>query len=124
LADAEVLFNSGGYSNSYYFLGYAIECALKACIAKQVLPETIPDRRFVNEIYTHSYDKLIGLAGLRAELREKQDVDQNFQVQWAVASEWTPDVRYESVDKSSAHLMLIAVGDKNHGVLPWIKTYW
>ena len=124
LEDAFTLFNNGGYSNAFYLAGYAIECALKACIAKQVLPETIPDKQFVKTIYTHSFDSLIGLAGLRGELRAKQDADQIFQAQWAVASEWSPDVRYASVDKSTTHLMLIAVGDANHGVLPWIKTFW
>lgn len=124
LDDARTLFDNGGYSNAFYLAGYAIECALKACIAKQVLPETIPDKKFVNAIYTHSFNDLVGLAGLRGELRAKQDADQDFQAQWALASEWSPEVRYESVDKATTHLMLIAVGDANHGVLPWIKTFW
>lgn len=122
--DAQLLFENGRFSNAFYLAGYAIECALKACIARQLLPETIPEKSFVNAVYTHKFDSLIGLAGLRNELRVRQDADQAFQANWALASEWSPDVRYEPVDKSTAHLMVIAVGDQTHGVLPWIKTYW
>ncbi len=34
LRDAEVLLDNGRYDGAYYLLGYVIECALKACIAK------------------------------------------------------------------------------------------
>jgi HEPN domain-containing protein len=122
--DAVILFQNGRHSNAFYLAGYAIECALKACIAKQVAPLTIPDRKFVQAIYTHNYTDLVGLAGLRGELKTKQNEDQLFQANWALASEWSPDMRYESIDKSMANLMLIAVGDADHGVLPWIRTYW
>jgi hypothetical protein len=122
--DSLLLFEHGRFSNSFYLAGYAIECALKACIARQLLPETIPDKSFVNAFYTHKFDALIGLAGLRNELRVRQDADQTFQANWGLASEWSPDVRYEPVDRSMANLMVIAVGDERHGVLPWIKTYW
>lgn len=33
--DAEVLYQGGRYSAAYYTAGYVVECALKACIAKQ-----------------------------------------------------------------------------------------
>lgn len=124
LDDALLLFENQRYSNAYYLVGYAIECALKACIARQVLAETIPDKGFINAVYTHRFDALIGLAGLRAELKTRQDESPQFQAYWALASEWTPEVRYESVDKATANLMLVAVADNDCGVLPWIRNFW
>lgn len=32
--DAEALLNAGRWSGAFYLAGYAIECGLKACIAK------------------------------------------------------------------------------------------
>ena len=122
--DALLLFNSGRWANAFYLAGYAVELGLKACIAKQILPEAIPDRRFINSVYTHEYMKLIGLAGLTADLRVRQDADSVFAANWGIVGEWTPEARYESTDKSTAHLLLSAISDANHGVLPWIKTYW
>jgi hypothetical protein len=98
--------------------------ALKAAVAKQFVAETIPDRRFVNSIHTHKFLDLIGLAELTGDLRAKQDNDSEFSAYWGIAAQWTPDSRYESVDKSTAHFLLLAIGDKNHGVFQWIKTYW
>jgi len=35
LAEAKVLFDNRRYEGAYYLLGYAIECAFKAYLAKQ-----------------------------------------------------------------------------------------
>lgn len=124
LDDALLLFKHDRWSNSFYLAGYAVELALKACVAKQFVAETILDKRFVNSIHTHEYTKLIGLAGLTADLRAKQDADSTFAANWGIAGEWTPEARYESNDKSSAHFLLSAVANPDHGVLSWIKTFW
>jgi HEPN domain-containing protein len=39
LDDAAALLNAGRYAGSYYVSGYAIECALKACIARRTRQE-------------------------------------------------------------------------------------
>ena len=52
LQDAILLLESGRASSAYYLAGYAVELALKACIAKSFHPNAIPDKAFVNEIYT------------------------------------------------------------------------
>jgi HEPN domain-containing protein len=36
LLDAEALLAAGRWSAAYYLAGYAVECAIKACIAKLV----------------------------------------------------------------------------------------
>jgi HEPN domain-containing protein len=64
LEDAILLLDAGRSSSAYYLAGYAVELALKACVAKAFQPNAIPDKAFVNEIYTHSLEKLPSTAGL------------------------------------------------------------
>jgi hypothetical protein len=101
-----------------------VEFGLKACIAKQIIAETIPLKRFINDVITHDLEKLIGAAGLKADLKAQQDNDQTFQAYWGLAGDWSPEIRYTTVDQMTAQLFLQAVGDPEHGILPWIKTVW
>ena len=64
LAEAKLLARSGHPSGAYYLAGYAIECALKAHIAAQFKENQIPNKKFVDKIYTHNLRDLIKLAGL------------------------------------------------------------
>lgn len=123
LDDAKLLFKAGRYSNAYYLAGYAVEIALKACIARQVMPETIPDKYFLNKILTHDFHTLVGLAGLQAEIKA-QKVDVNFSANWALVNEWNPDSRYETHDKTKAQFMIQAVDNSTSGVFQWIKAHW
>ncbi len=36
IKEAKVLFDAECYEGAYYLAGYALECAIKACIAKKV----------------------------------------------------------------------------------------
>ena len=78
LSEARLLAHGGHPSGAYYLAGYAIECALKAYIAAQLRENEIPDRAFVNDIYTHDLRKLIRLAGLEAELDRARQADPAF----------------------------------------------
>jgi hypothetical protein len=89
-----------------------------------ILAETIPDRAFVNEIYRHDLAKLIGVAGLANELKQRTQKDATFAANWAVVTEWTPEVRYGSVEAVAARLLMQAITDEISGVFPWIRTYW
>lgn len=44
LEEVEVLLKNRKYSGAYYLSGYVVECALKACIAKQTKRFDFPDR--------------------------------------------------------------------------------
>jgi hypothetical protein len=68
VADAKALLAAGQFQGSYYVAGYAIECALKACLCKQFKLHDFPDRKLVQDSYTHDLDNLVRLAGLRAAL--------------------------------------------------------
>ncbi|MFO1099102.1 MAG: hypothetical protein U1E81_12765 [Xanthobacteraceae bacterium] len=122
--DANILLNSGRFSNAYYLAGYAIEIGLKACIAAQVSAETIPDKDFIKKIHSHVFPELVGLAGLAADLKRQKDKSAAFAANWAIVSEWSPDARYEPCDPLSAQLIIQAISDGQSGVLEWIKMYW
>ena len=123
--DSALLFTNRRFSNAYYLAGYAVELGLKACIARQILLETLPDPKFIRDVYGgHDISKLVGLAGLKSELKNKEDADSAFAASWSIAAEWRADSRYEHRDISTAELMLEAVGHRRTGVLPWIKNYW
>jgi hypothetical protein len=124
LTDAGLLLAHGSASNAYYLAGYAIELGLKACIAKQISAETLPDRAFINKIYTHSLQDLVKQAGLLSELKTEQDQNPQFQAYWGLAGDWNPEVRYASTERLMAELMIQAVGDPKDGILRWIQTVW
>ena len=122
--DASLLAQNNRFSNAYYLAGYAVEIALKACIAKQFTADAIPEKSFVNSIYVHNLKSLVGLAGLSADFKIKGDADPAFAANFALVAQWDPDVRYESSDPMSAQTMIAAIVDPISGVLPWIKQYW
>lgn len=124
LADAVLLGENGRCSNAYYLAGYAVELAIKACIARQFNAETIPDPKLVQRFYTHQLTELIGLAGLAAVLKERLAEDRQFAANWSTVSEWTEASRYEMVDSYTCGLMIDAIRDDNSGVLPWLKQHW
>ncbi len=124
LDDATILLQSRRYSNAYYLAGYSVEIGLKACIAVQIIAETIPDKAFMSGVFQHNFQQLVSRAGLTPQLSEQQDKDPSFAANWAITTEWKPDVRYEAVDITSAQLMINAIAHPKSGVLQWIKTHW
>ena len=122
--DALLLFKNKSYSNAYYLSGYAVEIGLKACIARHICNETVPDKDCLKGFLEHKIEKLIGLAGLKPELDNEKNLNAEFAANWAIVSEWSPDVRYESKDITSAQEIISAISDEKIGVLQWIKKYW
>lgn len=49
LRDAKILFEHERYSSAYYLAGYAVEIGIKACFARQITAETIPDKQAINQ---------------------------------------------------------------------------
>ena len=125
--DSLFLLRNKRYSNAYYLSGYSVEIGLKACIAKQICAETIPDEDFMDRnrgIMTHDFSRLVGLAGLQRELKDAQNNDAIFGANWAIVNEWHPRFRYETKDPMSAQLIVAAIGDENSGVMQWIRKHW
>lgn len=124
LVDAEILFDAHRWSSAYYLSGYAVEFGLKACVARQISADTIPDKAILKDVLSHEFTKLIGLAGLRTDLKQEQDGNADFAANWAILSEWSPDARYKNSSQMEAAFILSAIQDKKNGVLQWIKRYW
>lgn len=124
LDDSILLFQNGSYSNSYYIAGYAIEIGLKACIARHFREGVIPDKKLVNDAYSHDFDKLLGVAGLRGDLIGYKNENVNFEANWGIVSQWNPESRYEQTDRSTAQYFLHAIEDQTNGVFKWIIQHW
>lgn len=124
LADANALLASGRHSAAYYLAGYSVECAVKAIIALSFRAAVIPDKRFVESVYTHDLNKLVAVAGLGAEIKDKIRNSDEFRLNWALVGAWSEASRYEVVDPLRAASLLEAIGDRDAGILPWLKTHW
>ena len=124
LEDSAILIANRRYAAGYYLSGYAVELALKSCIARQFFENQIPDKNFVNKVYTHQIVDLIKLAGLQRDLQIMQDANANFQAYWGIVGEWSVDSRYALTDPMSAQLLYQAVSDPNHGVFQWVRNHW
>lgn len=122
--EALILLEQRQYSGTYYLSGYVAECALKACIAKHVRRHEFPDRKRVNDSYTHDLERLVGIAGLASDLDEMAKSDPEFARNWAIAKDWKEDSRYERVGKRTADGLYSAITDHRHGVLPWLQRFW
>ena len=122
LEDARVLLDSGRYEGAYYLCGYVVECGLKACIAKQTEQYDFPDRRMVNDSYTHNLTKLIKIAGL--PLEQEMGKNEDFVDNWSVVKEWSEESRYEKISENAARDLHSAVVDVKYGVLQWIRRHW
>ena len=109
---------------AYYLAGYFIECALKACIAKQTLRHEFPNKERAIDSYDHRFGKLLNVARLEQPLRVKAKRDAAFLRNWDIVRLWSPERRYVTTDSASTRELIEAVGDRNHGVLRWIKLHW
>lgn len=125
VVDAQALLNAGRWPAAYYLLGYAVECGLKACAARQFRLDEVPDKTVVNDFYTHKLDKLLGISGVKAALTTKAAADRPFEENWNTVRDWSEASRYDhSISEAMARDMLVAVLDANTGVLPWLRTQW
>lgn len=124
LDDAQLLLNAGRSSSAYYLAGYSIELALKGGISKLIQSEVIPEKAFINAIYTHKLDSLLATAGLLPQFNADSKADPQLAAHWAIATKWNEESRYEFWDPMAAATLLQAVGDPNHGVFQWVKKHW
>jgi len=124
LREARTLLRNRHYEGAYYLCGYVIECGLKACIAKKTKRYDFPDKKVVNDSYTHSIEKLVGIAGLRQYLQEEMKRDKNFENSWARVKDWSEEGRYQFIQQKAAEDLFSAASNKKNGVLKWIKQHW
>jgi HEPN domain-containing protein len=124
LKEAAALLKLGHFDGAYYLAGYAVECALKACIAKGTQRCEFPDKKKVESSYSHNFRELIKVAGLEEARLEQLGKDPEFQRNWEVVQTWSEQSRYRRHRPESALALLGAVSDRRHGVFSWIKLKW
>ncbi len=123
-AEAAALLAAGLWDGAYYLAGYAVECALKACIAKLTKAEDFPPpRKVIEQCYTHDLKQLVERAGLADDLATAR-VNPAFDLNWRLAAAWAEDSRYERRAESDARALWSAITDPTNGVLPWVKFRW
>ncbi|MFW6170426.1 MAG: DNA-binding protein [Planctomycetota bacterium] len=124
LDDALLLHQAGRSSSAYYLAGYAVELALKACISRLIVADIIPEKGFINAVYTHKLDDLPSTAGLKRGFDRASREDFELATNWGVACQWSESSRYEFWDLESSAAMPWAIRDPEHGVFRWVKQHW
>lgn len=124
IKEARLLLNNSAYSGAYYLSGYSVECALKACIAKQMKQSNIPDKKFINEIFTHNLKDLVKSAGLETLRAAEERANINFAANWAIAKDWNETSRYNIFTEIKAQELYNSITSSTGGILLWIRQYW
>jgi hypothetical protein len=124
IKEAQVLFAKQCYDGAYYLAGYAVECGLKACIAKKTQRHDFPDKKIVTESHVHDLAKLVAVADLKTDLETQRTADPQFARYWALVSNWNEASRYQRTRRATARALLEAIDEPNHGVLQWIEHHW
>jgi HEPN domain-containing protein len=123
VAEARVLLKAKKWSGAYYLAGYAVELALKACLAKQVRAEEFPEKA-VQAWWTHDFEQLVFLAGLKGERDNDVRADPVLSEHWTIVKDWKETSRYQRKTRTQAQALFQAITNSKHGVLTWIKFRW
>ena len=125
IREAKVLLDNRFYSGAYYLSGYAVECAFKACIAKQVRRFDFPDKRTVDKSYSHDLNNLLTLSGVTSQWVLDLESNPAFYRNWAIVKDWKVESRYDiSISEKNARDLYAAVTERTNGVLSWLKKRW
>ena len=112
------------FDGAYYLGGYAVECALKACIAKTTRRHEFPEKDKVNRSYSHNLRELVRVAGLEDDHASRVKADPKFERFWDTVEIWSEQSRYRRHSARSAEELLTAVANKQNGVIAWIAPHW
>ncbi len=126
IMDAAALLAAGRWSAAYYLSGYGIECGLKACIMLYVQKTgaIFQDKKYGERCWTHDFEALLTLAGLKKILDADAKANQALSDNWAVVKRWAEISRYQQKTEQEARTLYDAVASIPNGVLPWIRNHW
>jgi len=125
LAEASALLAGNQASGAYYLAGYAVECALKACIAKQTQAEDFPlSPEEARNVYVHDLKRLVKAADLETELASEQSRSATFGRYWTTTVKWDEASRYSVWSLADANGLLRAIDDPTEGVMQWLQRHW
>ncbi len=124
IKEAEALLAAGLWDGAYYLAGYAVECALKACIAKLTRADDFPPRE-TRDYYTHDLGTLLKTAGLRATRDAEAAVNPRFYAFWTAVTKWNEQARYGTGrTQAVAEELFQVITDPTDGVLQWVRRHW
>jgi len=125
LSEARVLLAAKKYDGAYYLAGYAVECALKACVAKKVRKFDFPDKKLALDSYSHDLEQLLSVAGLKQMHEQEKETNADFKVKWLVVRDWSEKARYSrGRSRTEAKDLYAAITAQRNGILRWLKKYW
>lgn len=124
IRDAEALLNAGQWSGAYYLAGYAVECGLKACIAKLINQHDFPDKELTQKAYTHRIDVLVDAARLETQRKAVATANVAFLNNWVIVRDWNESARYQLWSELEARKLFAAVTDVPNGVMSWVRVHW
>jgi hypothetical protein len=121
--EAAALLRTRNPTGAYYLGGYAIECALKACIAKRARRHEFPLKAdYVRRLYTHNLEELLRLADLEVQLEIEMRTNTALATNWGIVKGWSEESRYRISGLNGKDLnSAVSASD---GVLAWIKQRW
>lgn len=122
--DAEILLQAGQWSGAYYLAGYAVECGLKACIAKLTSQYDYPDKELVLKCYTHKIEILVEAAGLKSQRNTDSISNAALAANGVIVKDSDEQARYQLWTETHARKLCTAIIDATNGVLPWIRAHW
>jgi hypothetical protein len=108
---------------AYYLTGLAVECALKAAIARRTQRHEFPSKpTIVRGIYDHDLNKLLLAAGLEKVLETVAAGNAPFKQNWVLVKDWTVESRYVTNGLDGQVMYRAATG--RNGVLAWLRQHW
>jgi len=124
LVEARMLLDGKSYSGAYYLTGLAVECALKACIARSSEQYDFPELKHVQDSWNHDLAKLLDTAGLNEEYAKKREAAPQFEINWRTIKDWKVDSRYERRSEKQGWAIYTASAEAANGIMPWIEEHW
>ena len=122
--EAGILLANRAWDGAYYLAGYAVECAIKACIAKQTLAEDFPDKKHAERAWKHDIRELLATAEL-ADVLDEENVPKSRQAKfWDAVYDWSEQSRYERNSQQLAKDLYEAITDSQFGALTWVRQHW
>ena len=116
LAARALVGNRDTAAQSYFHVGMAAECALKAYIMWKERLNNWPDKDSRQELYTHDLRRLVQIAGIKLDTKDPIGPS------WAVVFQWDRGQAYDAGPmprKVARSVIEAAFGEK--GVVTWIR---
>jgi hypothetical protein len=105
--------------------GYAVECALKSCIAKRINRHDFPNKKLINDSHTHDLAKLMSIAELKDGLETARAADKSLGLNWKIVRDWSEEDRYNlNISKEDALELYSAITMRRAGIMAWLRNHW